>query len=220
MSDRVNVDMVLCHGGGGRPSDLISAAEEIQLAFSSQFNLRILIPYGPIRHTAESESYYWWDIQLEDLLSCLEQKTKVLEGMIPQGLSETACSIALLLQRSPDSCSNVVLCGFSQGTSVCLELASCKTIPVRGICVVSPLAIALERVAAIEGICGVPVLIMHDPGDTVVSVDATDAIEEAITKAGADVKRSETTEGHEFGKCAIMMIIDFLNSLTVSGFSR
>lgn len=178
------------HGWGANAQDLASVAPFFDLP-----DYQFLFPNAPFPHPYASTGRMWYDFQGDRTL--LSQSQELLTNWLNS--LETTTGVPL---------SRTVLCGFSQGGAMTLDVG--LSLPLAGLVILS--GYLHPNPPIINSIP--PVLIVHGTQDTMVPISAAQKTHSTLLSMGATVQYQEFSMGHEIQPAVLTLIQDFVKTVT------
>jgi phospholipase/carboxylesterase len=184
--------VVLLHGYGSRPEDVVSVADRTDLPIGTRFAFPYAPeptrpPYGPI-----GGGFMWWPFttDLRDL------RTTHLGGLVPARERVLAFLDSEQERLGIDS-DRIVLGGFSQGAILALDVALHDDRPLAGLMLLSgTLVDQAELTPHIASRRGLRVYVSHGTADTVLPYEHTSELVSLLREGGVDVRLRTFDGGH------------------------
>ncbi|MBD2439090.1 alpha/beta hydrolase [Nostoc sp. FACHB-110] len=169
--------IVALHGWGANAEDVASLLPYFQLP-----NYQFVFPNAPYPHPYSSVGKAWYDLRNENMYQGLSESRQLLTDFLQSLESSTAVPL-----------SRTILCGFSQGGAMTLEVG--LKLPLAGLVVMSgylhPDAVPTEQKEI------PPTLVMHGTQDEVVPLQAAIRTRETLQSLSFTVDYREFAAGHE-----------------------
>ncbi|WP_413198759.1 alpha/beta hydrolase [Nostoc piscinale] len=169
--------IVALHGWGANAEDVASLLPYFQLP-----NYQFVFPNAPYPHPYSAVGKAWYDLRMENMYEGLAESRQLLTEFIQSLESSTGVPL-----------SRTILCGFSQGGAMTLEVG--LKLPLAGLVVMSgylhPDAVPTEQKDI------PPTLVMHGTQDEVVPLQAAVKTQEILQSLGFSVDYREFEAGHE-----------------------
>lgn len=173
------VVVVLLHGYGSRPEDLVPFASRTDLPPGT----RVLLPRAPLvtrpPHGPDGGAMWWsFPHDFHDL------RAQHLEGV-----AEARALVVAFLDAHVRPGEQLVLGGFSQGAMLALDVAAHDPRPLAGLSLLSgTLLDEAELVPHLASRRGLPVYLAHGRSDDVLPFERAVDLDEALVSAGLDVR--------------------------------
>jgi phospholipase/carboxylesterase len=165
------------HGWGANAEDVASLLPYFQLP-----NYQFVFPNAPYPHPYSSVGKAWYELRNENMYLGLAESRQLLTEFLQSLESSTGVPL-----------SQTILCGFSQGGAMTLEVG--LKLPLAGLTVMSgylhPDAVPVGKTQI------PPTLVMHGTKDEVVPLSAAMKTREALQSLGFAVEYLEFDAGHE-----------------------
>ncbi|MBU7582663.1 MAG: alpha/beta hydrolase [Nostoc sp. TH1S01] len=169
--------IVALHGWGANADDVASLLPYFQLP-----NYHFVFPNAPYPHPYSAVGKAWYELRNENMYQGLAESRQLLTEFLQSLESSTGVPL-----------SRTVLCGFSQGGAMTLEVG--LKLPLAGLTVMSgylhPDAVPKEQKEI------PPTLVMHGTQDEVVPLQAAIRTRESLQSLGFTVDYREFEAGHE-----------------------
>lgn len=120
--------VILCHGFGAPPNDLVSLAREFMEIDGPQQEVVYIFPSAPIEIDPLFDARAWWMIDVEKIQQLMmDGQTREMQRESPELLPERRASLTRLIDRCRDDyslpASKVIVGGFSQGSMLATDVA-------------------------------------------------------------------------------------------------
>ncbi len=181
--------IIALHGWGANAEDLASLVPYLNLP-EFQFSF----PDAPFPHPQTSTGRAWYDLS-NNSYEGLGKSRELLSEFI----TNQASSLDIPLSRT-------VLCGFSQGGAMTLDVG--LKLPLAGLVSLSGYLHPQVGIGLIAS--PPPVLIAHGRQDTVVPLIAAHKAQETLQSLGVSVKYQEFDMGHEIRPETIVLLREFI----------
>ncbi|MBE9210260.1 alpha/beta hydrolase [Nostoc sp. LEGE 06077] len=169
--------IVALHGWGANAEDVASLLPYFQLP-----NYQFVFPNAPYPHPYSAVGKAWYELRMENMYQGLAESRQLLTDFLQSLESSTGVPL-----------SRTILCGFSQGGAMTLEVG--LKLPLAGLTVMSGY---LHPDALPKGQSQIPpTLVMHGTQDEVVPLSAAIKTREALQSMGFTVDYLEFDAGHE-----------------------
>ena len=179
--------IVVLHGWGANAQDLAPLTSLLQLP-----DYQFILPNAPFPHPYASTGRAWYDFQRNnDGLAVSRQQ-----------LSEWLQSLE---QKTQIPLSRTILCGFSQGAAMTLDVG--LNVPFAGLIALSGY---LHPITQLTNQAIPPVLIVHGRQDSVVPLSAAQNARDSLIKLGVSVEYQEFDMGHEVRPAALERVRSFI----------
>ncbi|OCQ89689.1 serine esterase [Nostoc sp. MBR 210] len=169
--------IVALHGWGANAEDVASLLPYFQLP-----NYQFVFPNAPYPHPYSAVGKAWYELRNENMYQGLTESRQLLTEFLQSLESSTGVPL-----------SRTILCGFSQGGAMTLEVG--LKLPLAGLVVMSgylhPDAVPTEQKDI------PPTLVMHGTQDEVVPLSAAVKTRETLQSLGFTVDYREFEAGHE-----------------------
>ena len=176
--------VIWLHGLGADGWDFVPLVRELPLP--EDLALRFIFPHAPMQPVTINngmEMRAWYDIAMNDISRLPDER----------GIRESQVAVERLIARERDrgiDSSRVVLCGFSQGGAIALQVGLRHPNRLAGIIALStylPLEDSLEAEASSAN-KSTPVLMAHGTDDPVVPIQLAEVSRVALQRLGYDVE--------------------------------
>lgn len=186
--------LAVLHGFGGNAQELASLAPVLNLP-----DYQLMFANAPFPHSYTSTGKMWYDLgRSQDAPQQLAQSRQLLTEWLTS--LESATGIPL---------SRTVLCGFSQGGAMTLDVG--LNLPLGGLVVLSGY---LHPVSQRSDGGYPPVLIAHGTQDTIVPLSSAQKAREALTALGVSVRYQEFNMGHYVLPEELQVVQNFVLEVT------
>ena len=120
--------VILCHGFGAPPTDLVPIAAEFISLGGAMADVVYVFPAAPIELDPLFDSRAWWHIDMEKLQQLMMAgETREMKGESPEFLPERRASIIKVIDDCRETyslpSSKIILGGFSQGSMLSTDVA-------------------------------------------------------------------------------------------------
>ncbi|NEQ41697.1 MAG: alpha/beta hydrolase [Okeania sp. SIO3I5] len=166
---------VALHGWGANCNDLTPFVGELNLP-----DYRFEFPDAPLPHPEVPGGKMWYDLSNQEYQGLAESRQMLIDWLISL---ESKTGIPL---------SKTILCGFSQGGAMAMDVGI--TLPIAGLIILSgylhsPVQPSVEKLP--------PILIVHGIEDPVVPIQQGRRSRDTFTNLGANIQYQEFDMGHE-----------------------
>ncbi|HLL24808.1 MAG TPA: hypothetical protein VK427_21895 [Kofleriaceae bacterium] len=203
--------VVLLHGFGAPGHDLVALADAIDAP------VRFVFPEAPLELGGMyGSARAWWLLDLERLENDLRRGVPSdRRNEMPDGLPPVRAQVTRLLDevtsRLPTS--RLVVGGFSQGAMVALDVALHRETPPDGLLLMSgTLLAASEWEPRMAKLAGVPVMLSHGRGDSLLPFGVAEELRDKLLAAGAAVDWQPFAGGHEIPMTVLAAAAKLLGS--------
>ena len=167
--------LVLLHGWGANCNDLTPLATQLNLP-----DYRFEFPDAPLPHPQVPGGKMWYDLESLELQGLPESRQILIDWLISL---ESTTGIPL---------SKTILCGFSQGGAMAMDVG--VTLPIAGLIILSgylhsQLQPSTEKLP--------PLLVTHGTQDPVLPIEQGRRTRDTFTNLGANIQYQEFNMGHE-----------------------
>ncbi len=121
---------VFCHGFGAPGDDLVGIAQELLSESDSETPMQLIFPAAPLSLDEQGMpgARAWWLLSIARLMAAMESgQFEQIREEIPEGIDEARASltetIEIALERAKLTERNLLLCGFSQGAMLSMDVA-------------------------------------------------------------------------------------------------
>ncbi|MCW6035417.1 hypothetical protein K4A83_03885 [Spirulina subsalsa FACHB-351] len=180
--------LIALHGWGANAHDLVSLAAFLHLPHYGMF-----FPNAPYEHPYSPTGRSWYDLEAEDYTGLPESRQQLLDWL--QETSQTA-------QIPP---SRIVLCGFSQGGAMTLDVG--LALPCAALCSLSGYLHAPPQATPPLP----PVFMAHGRLDRVVPIQQAQQARTLLTQLGVKLDYHEFNMAHEIQHPVIQALQQFLD---------
>ena len=216
-----SVIAVFLHGFGAPGHDLVPLADELaHAAGPGAPPTRYVFPEAPLElGGGYGDARAWWLLDLERLETDLRRGApRDRRDEVPDGLLAARAQVMRLLDqlaaRFAAPGARLVLGGFSQGAMLALDVALHRAHPPAGLVLMSGTLInATEWQPRLPSLRGVPVLLSHGRGDSLLPYAAAEGLRDLLRGAGAAVDWHAFVGGHEIPRAVIAAAGAFLRGL-------
>ena len=185
--------VILIHGYGSRPDDLVPLAE----ALAARVDARFIVPAAPRPFRGGGGGRVWFDQHLPDAQAQIRAARSEIDGVI-----ET------LQARGIDS-RHVIVAGFSQGAILSIEMALAGRHPLCGIAVLSGRALS-HPAKSYQRLAGLSIFSSHGRYDDRVPYLRGDLFVKRARSSGAEVHFEAFDGGHEMPTPIVTALGDWL----------
>jgi phospholipase/carboxylesterase len=185
--------VILIHGYGSRPDDLVPLAE----ALAGRVDARFIVPAAPRPFRGGADGRVWFDQHLPDA-----------QAQIRAARSEIDSLIDTLQTHGIDS-RQVIVAGFSQGAILSIEMALAGRHPLCGIAVLSGRALG-HPAKSYRRLAGLPIFSSHGRSDERVPFQRGNLFMKRARAAGANVHFEAFNGEHEIPASVVTALGDWL----------
>jgi phospholipase/carboxylesterase len=185
--------VILLHGYGSAPADLVPLAE----ALAARVDARFIVPAAPRPFRGGPDGRVWFDQHLPDAAAQIRAARSEIDGVI-----ET------LAARGVDS-RHVIVAGFSQGAILSIEMALAGRHPLGGIGVLSGRALG-HPAQSYRRLAGLAIFSSHGRNDNRVPFRRGERFAKRARGAGADVRFAAFDGEHEIPAPIVTALGDWL----------
>lgn len=202
--------VILLHGFGAKPEDLVSLSDEIKTGFDINWLFPggpIEVPFGPL-YVGRA----WFPIDREKFdKAMLEDGLDDLISISPGGLEAARNLVEGLLKRLPVPMSKVVLGGFSQGAMVATEVALQLREKLAGLAIFSGALLDKKRWKELAKTkAGLPYFQSHGTLDDLLTIKYARPLAEILSESGLVGKYIEFEGGHTIPPSVVRAFQEFL----------
>jgi len=188
--------LVALHGWGANANDVAALAPLLNLP-----NWRMEFPHAPMLFPHTEEGRMWYDLESSDYQGLQTSRDRLIEWL------------EALPTRSGVPLDRTVLCGFSQGGAMALDVG--LALPLAGVASISGYFHNLPIVESLKQ--GPPVLVTHGRQDAVVPIQAAWQVRDELRSREAAITYLELDGGHEIQPSQIAALRKFaLESVTAA----
>jgi phospholipase/carboxylesterase len=185
--------VILLHGYGSHPADLVPLAE----ALAARVDARFIVPAAPRPFRGGPDGRGWFDQHLPDAAAQIRAARSEIDGVI-----ET------LAARGVDS-RHVIVAGFSQGAILSIEMALAGRHPLGGIGVLSGRALG-HPAQSYRRLTGLAIFSSHGRNDNRVPFRRGERFAKQARGAGAEVRFEAFDGEHEIPAAIVTALGDWL----------
>jgi phospholipase/carboxylesterase len=185
--------VVLLHGYGSHPADLVPLAEEL----AARVDARFIVPAAPRPFRGGPGGRVWFDQHLPDAQAQIRASRSEIDGVI-----ET-------LQARGIAPGHVIVAGFSQGAILAIDMALAGRHPLCGIAVLSGRALG-HPAQSYRRLAGLPIFSSHGRNDTRVLFSRGQRFVERARASGAEVRFEAFDGDHEIPTAIVAAFGDWL----------
>ncbi len=180
------------HGWGANAEDVASLLPLLNLP-----DYQFVLPNAPYPYPYSPVGRAWYDLRVENMYEGLAESRQLLTDFLESLESTTGVPL-----------SRTILCGFSQGGAMTLDVGS--KLPLAGLAVMSGY-LHPDALTAKSGIP--PTLISHGRYDEVVPLQAALKAQQTLESLGVAVKYHEFDMGHEINPQTLEVLRNFVVNL-------
>ncbi|NEP80495.1 MAG: alpha/beta hydrolase [Okeania sp. SIO3B3] len=184
--------LVLLHGWGANCNDLTPLATQLNLP-----DYWFEFPDAPLSHPQVPQGKMWYD--LESFQGLVESRQILIDWLISL---ESKTGIPL---------SKTILCGFSQGGAMSMDVG--VTLPIKGLIILSGY---LHSQLQPSGEKLPPVFVVHGIHDPVVPIEQGRRTRDTFTNLGANIQYQEFNMGHQI----IPEIVKLMRSFVIDTMAK
>jgi phospholipase/carboxylesterase len=185
--------VVLLHGYGSRPDDLVPLAEIL----AARVDARFIVPAAPRPFRGGDGGRVWFDQHLPDAQDQIRASRSEIDGVI-----ET-------LQAQGIDSRHVIVAGFSQGAILSIEMALAGRHPLCGIAALSGRALG-HPAQNYRRLADLPIFASHGRNDTRVLFSRGQQFVKRARSSGADVRFEVFDGDHEIPSPIVAALGDWL----------
>ncbi|NEP86770.1 MAG: alpha/beta hydrolase [Okeania sp. SIO2C2] len=185
---------VLLHGWGANCNDLTPLATQLNLP-----DYWFEFPNAPLPHPEVPEGKMWYDLSNLEFQGLVESRQILIDWLISL---ESKTGIPL---------SKTILCGFSQGGAMAMDVG--VTLPIKGLIILSGY---LHSQLQPSGEKLPPVLVVHGIQDPVLPIEQGRRTRDTFTNLGANIQYQEFNMGHEI----IPEIVKLMRSFVIDTMAK
>ncbi|NEQ72426.1 MAG: alpha/beta hydrolase [Okeania sp. SIO2C9] len=185
---------VLLHGWGANCNDLTPLATQLNLP-----DYWFEFPDAPLPHPEVPEGKMWYDLSNLEFQGLVESRQILIDWLISL---ESKTGIPL---------SKTILCGFSQGGAMAMDVG--VTLPIKGLIILSGY---LHSQLQPSGEKLPPVLVVHGIQDPVLPIEQGRRTRDTFTDLGANIQYQEFNMGHEI----IPEIVKLMRSFVIDTMAK
>ncbi|NES79137.1 MULTISPECIES: alpha/beta hydrolase [Okeania] len=185
---------VLLHGWGANCNDLTPLATQLNLP-----DYWFEFPDAPLPHPEVPEGKMWYDLSNLEFQGLVESRQILIDWLISL---ESKTGIPL---------SKTILCGFSQGGAMAMDVG--VTLPIKGLIILSGY---LHSQLQPSGEKLPPVLVTHGTQDPVLPIEQGRRTRDTFTNLGANIQYQEFNMGHEI----IPEIVKLMRSFVIDTMAK
>jgi phospholipase/carboxylesterase len=178
------------HGWGANAEDVASLLPLLNLP-----NYQFVLPNAPYPYPNSAIGRAWYDLRVENMYQGLAESRQLLIDFLQSLESTTGVPL-----------SRTILCGFSQGGAMTLDVGS--KLPLAGLAVMSGYLHPDALIADQKGIS--PILISHGRYDQVVPLQAAVKARETVKSLGVEAEYHEFDMGHEINLQTLEVLRNFV----------
>jgi len=214
--------VVLCHGFGASGEDLLGLAEPLlELVGDRAEEIAIVFPAGGLALDDRGlpGGRAWWWIDLDRLLNQpTPEIMREFRCVQPAGMAEATRQVCELTSEVMKQwnlpASRVVLGGFSQGSMIATAAAMSLPDPPAGLIIYSSALICeAEWKKQAARLANTKIIQSHGRRDPILHVSQGQALRDALTAAGCQLKYLEFNGFHEIHPAAITATAELLKNL-------
>ncbi|WP_435024956.1 alpha/beta hydrolase [Nostoc sp. CALU 1950] len=185
--------IVTLHGWGANAEDVASLLPLLNLP-----DYQFVLPNAPYPYPYSPVGRAWYDLRVENMYEGLVESRQLLTDFLESLESTTGVPL-----------SRTILCGFSQGGAMTLDVGS--KLPLAGLAAMSGYLHPDALTSAKSGIP--PILISHGRYDEVVPLKAALKARETVQSLGVAVEYHEFDMGHEINPQTLEVLRNFVVNL-------
>ena len=214
--------VVLCHGLGAPPTDLLFLATElVKLKPELGPKVRFVLPAAPATQELMGQRIPAWFQLPEDVVMGLERNWDAFAVATPEGLAQARRGMMSLVSALSAATKlpygRIVLGGFSQGAMVTTDVALRLEEAPAGLCILSGTLICQDEwKQRAEKRKGLPVLQSHGRVDSVLAYGQAERLNELLTTAGLSVEFIPFNGPHTIAPEVLERMAEFLHARLTS----
>ncbi|NEP07899.1 MAG: alpha/beta hydrolase [Okeania sp. SIO2G4] len=185
---------VLLHGWGANCNDLTPLATQLNLP-----DYWFEFPDAPLPHPQVPQGKMWYDLESLEFQGLVESRQILIDWLISL---ESKTGIPL---------SKTILCGFSQGGAMAMDVG--VSLPIKGLIILSGY---LHSQLQPSGEKLPPVLVVHGIQDPVLPIEQGRRTRDTFTNLGANIQYQEFNMGHEI----IPEIVKLMRSFVIDTMAK
>ena len=187
---RPPINIVVLHGYSASAATLSPFARSLGLDATFYF------PQAP--HPAADGGWTWWPVDHERRTRELARGPRDLTNTCPDRLLVRRRMFELVTEIRGNQAHHTVLCGFSQGGMLALDVFLMEELRLEGLVLFSSCLIDQARLATrADRLEGLPTFVSHGLHDTDLAFEAGRRLREFLVGGGAEVSWIEFDGGHE-----------------------
>lgn len=209
--------VVMIHGYGANQHDLVGLANGL----SRQQEISWYFPNGPyeVPIGPHSTGHGWFSISYDEVESAIKKNSSIssLQSGRPKGFDKSLNALKAALKESQYPTENMILCGFSQGSMMALELATTMDSAPLGVAMFSSSLFdqgGLKK--RLHKLKGMRVLQSHGRQDTVLSEGGAIALKELLEDAQLNIEFISFNGGHTIPNQVIQRFEQFVQELQIT----
>ncbi|WNG34026.1 phospholipase [Archangium minus] len=210
--------VVLCHGFGAPPTDLVPLAPElVELKPELGPKVRFVFPAAPLKQAMMGQSVPAWFNLPPEVLMGQERDWDQFAASTPEGLAQARRGVMSLLSALSTATKlpygRIVLGGFSQGAMVTTDVALRLEEAPAGLCILSGTLICQDEwKQRAERRTSMPVLQSHGRYDDILAFHAAERLHSLLTNAGLPVEFLPFNGPHTIMPDVLERMAEFLHN--------
>ncbi|PTL82183.1 alpha/beta hydrolase [Vitiosangium sp. GDMCC 1.1324] len=209
--------VVLCHGFGAPPTDLVPLAPEL-VALKPELGpkVRFVFPTAPLKQEMMGQRIPAWFHLPPEVLMGQERDWDEFAASTPEGLAQARRGVMSLVSALSAATNlpygRIVLGGFSQGAMVTTDVALRLEEAPAGLCILSGALISQDEwKPRAEKRKGLPVLQSHGRVDNILAFQQAERLRDLLSNAGLSVEFIPFNGPHTIAPEALERMAEFLH---------